>query len=80
MDTSAPQQSFECFSLLFELLGAEFGQLPQVLELPADTGQCRQDAEPPEGSSPVDCGKMKSETCVRPHKTCSDCHRCFPNQ
>ncbi len=39
LTSSASQQSFEFFGLLLELLGAEFGQLPQVMNLPAYAGQ-----------------------------------------
>jgi len=39
LPTSVPQQAFEGFGLLFELLGAEFGQLAEVVQLPTDAGQ-----------------------------------------
>src|ERR1035437_5404179 len=39
LTSSAPQQPFEFFGFLLELLGAEFGQLPQVMHLPAYAGQ-----------------------------------------
>jgi hypothetical protein len=39
METSAPQKAFERFGLRYEPFGAEFGQLAQVVQFPADTGQ-----------------------------------------
>ena len=57
LTSSASQQSFEFFGLLLELLGAEFGQLPQVLELPAD---CR----PPRGGRGLK--HQEAATALRP--------------
>jgi hypothetical protein len=39
MTPSTPQQAFERFGLGNEFLGAEFGQLPQIMQLPTDSRQ-----------------------------------------